>query len=342
MEKGIQPRWTADEVKAPGLAAPVPVIVARALPYGLQAHRLQNLNIYLPATDAARRMVGQPVGALPDFGDAFVQVHVHGGAWRDPMTDAASIEPAVAHSFARPEEAPVAAIASLNYTLTQFPNHPVAPYDAAKDGHADPAREAVHPRHVADVLDGLALLGSLGLKDGSYVLSAHSCGACIALQAVLASPATFGLADTPEPPAPAAYVGLNGLYDLPGLVLGLGPSHEINSHDYRVMLTNAFGPDDRVWAGASPSRLDPRTIAERLSRGKAPRLVWIAQSEDDQLVPMEQLRRLEQNLAQVDGLVVHVGACSGKHATPWQAGTIIRDSVREVIELLPARPHAAI
>lgn len=339
MENGTRPRWTADKVRASGLSEPVPVIVARAVPYHAQAHRLQTLNIYLPATEATRSLVGQPVDALPDVGDALIQVHVHGGAWRDPMTDAGSIEPAVAHSFATPETAPVAVIASLNYALTQFPNHPVAPYDAEKDRHADPAREAVHPRHVEDVLDGLALLGSLGLKDGSYILTAHSCGACIALQAVLASPATYGLADTPEPPAPAAYVGLNGLYDLPGLVLGLGSSHEINSHDYRVMLSNAFGPDDRVWAAASPTRLDPGMIAERVAQGRAPRLVWIAQSEDDQLVPMEQLRRLQQNLAQVDGITVHVGACTGKHATPWQAGTIIRDSVREAIGLLGSDPR---
>jgi hypothetical protein len=51
--------------------------------------------------------------------------------------------------------------------------NPPLPYDAIKDNHTDLAREAVHPQHVSDVLRGLALLGSLGLTDGSYILSGH-------------------------------------------------------------------------------------------------------------------------------------------------------------------------
>ncbi|QQN74278.1 hypothetical protein [Croceicoccus sp. YJ47] len=60
-----------------------------------------------------------------------------------------------------------------------------------------------------------------------------------------------------EPPVPAAVISIDELYDPPGLVLSLGPAHETNAHDDRVMLTNAFGADDRVWAAASPARFDP-------------------------------------------------------------------------------------
>lgn len=334
------PRWEAAEVRAPALERPVPAVVARAIPTTPNANRLQNLSIYLPATPEALALVGSPATSLPaaaSSGTPHCQVHVHGGAWRDPMTDAASIEPAVAYAFASPEAAPVAAVASLNYTLTEFPNHPVAPYDAAADGHADPAREAVHPAHVRDVLLGLDLLRSYGLGDGSYVLTAHSCGACIAMQAVLAAPSTYGLAEVPEPPVPAAVVGINGLYDLPGLVLGLGAAHEVNAHDYRVMLAHAFGPDDRVWAAASPARLDPARIAERVRAGRAPGLVWIAQSLDDQLVPTSQLQRLAENLRRAEGLRIEIGDhVSGRHAAPWQEGTIIRDAVQDVLRLLAA------
>ena len=329
--------WESYAIRAPGLEQPVPVVATRTVPYGAGANRLQTLNIYLPLNRDTEALVGRPVEILPaagPLGSVRFQVHIHGGAWRDPMLDAASIEAAAALTFASPDASPLVAVASLNYSLTQFPNHPAAPYDAVADGHADPAREAVHPRHVRDVLDGLALLRSLGLEDGSYVLSAHSCGACIALQAVLAGPAAFGLAETPEPPTPAAFVGVNGLYDLPGLVLGLGPAHEINSHDYRVMLTNAFGPDDRVWAAASPARLSPTMIAERIAHGRAPRLAHLLQSPADQLVPMEQLRRLADNLKLVDGLAVHQGRCDGKHSEPWQQGVIVRDAVRETLRLL--------
>ena len=136
-------------------------------------------------------------------------VHVHGGAWRDPRLTSASIEPAVACAFSGEGPAPVAAIASLNYTVSPFGYpappfmaNPPVPYDAIKDNHADLAREAVHPQHVSDALHGLALLGSLGLTSGSYVLYGHSADACPALQSVLQRPGHYGLSYLPEPPAP--------------------------------------------------------------------------------------------------------------------------------------------
>ena len=331
------PVWKAADVRAPGLQAPVPVVVAHGVPYFEGANRLQTLSLYMPATTATRSLEGEGVTSLPGSGSdraPSYQVHVHGGAWRDPMTDARSIEAAVALTFADPDATPIRAVASLNYTLTQFPNHPVAPYSAEADGHADPARESVHPRHVADVYAGLEMLRSLGLTDGSYILTGHSCGACIAFQAALAHPATFGLTGVNEPPVPAAVVGINGLYDLPGLVLGLGPSHEVNSHDYRVMLNNAYGPDDRVWAQASPARLDSKAIEARIRSGRAPALAWLAQSPDDQLVPMSQLERLADNLKKVNGLRLEIGTCSGKHATPWQTGLAIQEAARDALRLL--------
>ena len=136
-------------------------------------------------------------------------MHVHGGAWRDPRLTSASIEPAVACAFSGEGLAPVAAIASLNYTVSPFGYpapafmaNPPVPYDAIKDNHTDLAREAVHPQHVSDALHGLALLGSLGLTSGSYVLSGHSAGACLALQSVLQPRGTTVSATCPSRPAP--------------------------------------------------------------------------------------------------------------------------------------------
>lgn len=326
--------WELSEVHSPDSAQPVPVIVVRDLPLLPDANRLQRLSIYLPVNEETLPLVGTAPSRLPPRNrDQHYHVHIHGGAWRDPLTDARSIEPAVGLIFADPT-APIAAVASLDYTLAQFPTHPVAPYDATKDGHTDPAREAVHPRQVADIYAGLRLLKTIGMTDGSYILSGHSCGASLAFQAALAPPAHYDLADTSEPPVAAAVIGINGLYDLPGLVLGLGPSHEINSHDYRMMLTNAFGPDDRVWAVASPARFDSTAIAGRVRAGRAPPLVWLAQSPDDQLVPMNQLERFAANLEQVDGLTVEIGECTGKHAEPWQTGTTIRQSILSVTQML--------
>ncbi|KAI7786150.1 hypothetical protein LA080_004534 [Diaporthe eres] len=108
----------------------------------------------------------------------------------------------------------------------RLPDLPTLPYDAARDNHADPSREAVHPQHARDVLRGLALLKALGLTDGSYILTGHSAGACLSFQAIYQAPRYWRLASPSdddennvdpeeEPPTPAAHVAMNGLYDLP-------------------------------------------------------------------------------------------------------------------------------
>ncbi len=189
-------------------------------------------------------LVGTPANALPPPGSPPFPprylVHLHGGAWRDPHLTCTSIEPAVAHAFDSGTSAPISLIASINYTVSQFPTHLSLPYDSIGDNHSDPARDAVHPQHVSDVLQALALLRSFGLTDHSYVLSGHSAGACIAFQSILQSPQYYGLSTANDAPCPAAILGLNGLYDLPDLVYALGASHEHLRDEYERMLSNAF------------------------------------------------------------------------------------------------------
>jgi kynurenine formamidase len=263
-------------------------------------------------------------------------VHIHGGAWRDPLNDARSIEPAVAHAFSDfDDSSPIVAVASLNYSLSQFPAHPSDSYDAVDNQHSDPAREAVHPQHVSDIFHGLAFLRSLGFHDRSYILTSHSSGATLALQATLQPARYYGLEDIPEGPCPAAAVGLNGVYDLPALVHGLGPSHQSLGGGYKTMLSNAFGPDERKWSIASPAQFDPVQVAERVRADKAPRLVMLDHSEDDQILPVNQRERIEANLRKVSGLRVVVGnRCTGKHAEPWQQGFMIWESVRDAVRML--------
>ena len=330
------PLWREGEVTSPGLGRPVPVVAAIDIPYVPGGNRLQTLNLYLPVTPQTSALVGSPVTALParNTSSPRYYVHVHGGAWRDPQLLASSIEPAVAHAFAD-GAAPVAAIASISYTLTHFPTHPTLPYDAATAGHADPAREAVHPRHVGDVLEAFALLRSLGLADRSYVLSGHSCGACIAFQSILKAPRAHGLSEVEDAPCPAAIFGLNGLYDLPALVDGLGPTHEQLRDVYETLLSNAFGTDRGLWSAPSPAHFDPIDVGVRVRDGRAPPLVLLDQSTEDQLVPMNQMIRLATNLGRVEGLrVVEGRRCTGKHAAPWEAGVMIADSLRDVLSML--------
>lgn len=264
-------------------------------------------------------------------------VYIHGGAWRDPQLTSKSIEPAVAHAFcaAGDTAASISAIASINYTLSPYPTHPALPYDAIKDNHSDPAREAVHPQHVSDVLHGLALLHSFGLTDRSYILSGHSAGACPAFQATLQPPRHYGLDYLAEAPCPAAILGLNGLYDLPGLVNGLDASHEHLRAEYQMFLSSAFGADQSRWPAASPAHFDAANIAERVREGKAPRLVVLDQSTEDHLVPMNQSQRLQANLSKVSGLrVVEGHRCTGKHDAPWEQGLMIWESLKDIFRLL--------
>ena len=344
-------RWQAAEVTSPRLESPVPVIAARDIPHIGNANRLQNLSIYLPRTPETAGLVGTPVRSLPGADSPSplprYLVHVHGGAWRDPRLTAASAEPAVACAFSPTPggvPAPVSAIASINYTVSPFgypappfmPSPP-APYDAIKDNHTDPAREAVHPQHVSDVLHGLALLASLGLTSGSYVLSGHSAGACLALQVILQSPAHYGLGYVPEPPCPAALLGLNGLYDLPALATaeGLGASHAGLRDDYDKMLSAAFGTDKSTWPAASPASFDPPSIARRVRDGNAPRLIVLEQSTEDRLVPMSQRDRLAASLSKVTGLRIAGGRrLTGSHAAPWEEGSMIIESLRDTLQLL--------
>lgn len=335
-----QVEWRLAEVESPHLADPVSVVAAKGIPYIANANRLQNLSIYLPKTPETSSLIGTPAEALPnsDSKSALPRyyVHIHGGAWRDPQLTSTSIEPTVAHAFsANDTSAPITSVVSINYTVSQFPTHPTLPYDPIKDNHSDLAREAIHPQHVSDVLHGFALLRSYGLTDRSYVLSGHSCGACLAFQTVLMPPQHYGLGYLPDAPCPAVLLGLNGLYDLPELVNGLGASHEHLRDDYEMFLSNAFGTDKGRWPAASPARFDPAEISKRVREGKAPRLVVLDQSIEDQLVPMNQKERFEARLNKVGGLrVVEGHRCTGKHAAPWEQGVMIWRSLQDAFRLL--------
>ncbi|UWE10334.1 tetratricopeptide repeat protein [Actinacidiphila bryophytorum] len=179
------------------------------------------------------------------------------------------------------------------------------------------------PQHLSDVLHGFALLRALGLTDDSYILSGHSCGACMAFQAVLRSPAHYGLEYLDDAPRPAAILGLNGLYNLPALALaeGLGASHAHERDDYQMFLSNAFGADQRRWSAVSPAQFDPAHITERIRQGRAPKLIVLDQSAEDQLVPMNQKERFQAGLSKVHGLrLVEGNRCTGKHAAAWEEG----------------------
>lgn len=81
-----QIKWQESTVSSHHIAQPIPVIVAKDIPYFEGANRLQNLNVYLPVTDATSELVGTSVTSIPaaiDTDGSLLRtlVHIHGGAW---------------------------------------------------------------------------------------------------------------------------------------------------------------------------------------------------------------------------------------------------------------------
>ncbi|KAK2756602.1 kynurenine formamidase [Colletotrichum kahawae] len=333
-------QWQLTEVRSPNLDQPVPVVAALNIPYVNNGHRFQTLNIYLPRTNQTTSLIGTPVANLPTCspidGIPCWQVHIHGGAWRDPQLTSTSIEPATAHAFSGSDtNLPINAVISMNYTLLPFPTHPTLPYDPANGYSSDPSRDGHHPDHIRDILQGFAFLRTLGLDDDSYILSGHSAGACLAFQSTLRSPLAWGLDVTMEPPRPAAVVGMNGLYDLPGLAHDLGSSHASLKEVYQGFQSITFGTDQTKWEAPSPSHVPLEELQRRVEAGKVPRLIMIDQSTEDQLVPMNQADKLEARLKGIDGLCVVRGTrCEGRHAAPWEEGYMIWNNVQDILKHL--------
>jgi kynurenine formamidase len=341
--------WEKTSVRAPDLPSPVPVIAAKDVPYVLNGHRFQTFTVYLRRTTSNESLLGLSATRLPACSDdtqTTCLVHIHGGAWRDPFLTSRSIEAAVAYAFSS-DSSPIDTVIGINYILSPFPTHPTAPYDPWRendpgiveliDAERDPAREGRHPMHIHDVLAAFDALRRFGLE--KYLLSGHSCGACIMFQTLLQPPAYWGFHNLPPAPRPVAAIGLNGLYDLPALVHDLGPKHAQMRSEYRRLQGIAFGDDEKHWSEASPALFETERIQHWMqsSESSVPSLVVIDQSPQDQLVPVNQMERLRGNLDKVSGLHVTTGRrCVGSHAAPWEEGQIIWETVQDVLTLLQA------
>lgn len=335
-------KWQLAEVSSPHLLNPVSVYVAKNIPYASNPNRFQNVTIYAPRFIKSLVGIGEAITTLPSISSASKGprwlVHIHGGAWRDPFLDSSSIEAAVAHAFSSDDsDVPISAIVSINYTLSPFPMHPTLPYDPKKGDQLDASRGARHPGHIRDVLQAFTLLCSLGLEDDSCILSGHSAGACLAFQAALFDAQHWGpeFGDIPPLPRPAAVLGLNGLYDIPDLVSGLGDSHQHLQEVYKILLVQAFGEDQTTWPAASPARFDVKTLNKRDEEERVARLVLLDQSPEDQLVPIAQADKMERHLKEAQGIkVVRGHRCQGRHAAPWEEGYMIWQSVLDVLGML--------
>lgn len=204
-------------------------------------NRHQNYNVYLPHVRDNKRKFGGGFDGLPSRSDStpFPQyhVHTHGGVWRNANLTASSVEPSVAHTFYPPHSYwplwtnsyhPLQAIISLDYTTSPDLDHRTGPSNTEKAGYGDSGCETGHPKQIRDTLTALDQLRTQGITDGSYVLTAHDYGACIAMQAVLREPAAWGINQISSPPRPIAVVGISGIYDLPRFLNDLDMSMDMS------------------------------------------------------------------------------------------------------------------
>ena len=251
------------------------------LPYAHE-HRLQTLDIYLP----------RPL-ASSNSSDTIWIVFIHGGAWRDPHQMSAELLPAWNILLSRRGTlSRIAGLASINYGLSTNVSQ-IAP----TDGGIDSGKQIRHPGHIQDVLTALTWLKrnyAVSQEGGlRYVLAGHSCGATLALQAIMGRWHGQSSTEGEEVTAPIAVVGLEGLYDLPLLV-----QNHIQDPVYRDFVCDAFGDDENVWRDASPVNGNYRQTWKNTGKDGSTesetRLVVLGHSLEDSLVEVDQVHAISK------------------------------------------------
>lgn len=186
-------------------------------------------------------------------------------------------------------------------------------------------RAARHPDHLRDVRAALALLGREVLGDAPYVLYGHSCGATLALQVLMSKELLAPSAEEEQVvvPSPAAVVGFQGMYDLPGLDARFGGA-------YKDILVGAFGSDEAVWEAVSPARFRG-SFRANWGPGADRRVAVVAYSPQDEWIDKGEIDAMEKTLRD-DGLnVLAYRDLEGKHDEVWEDG---RHLARVLLETL--------
>ncbi|KAK8189935.1 Alpha/Beta hydrolase protein [Phyllosticta capitalensis] len=289
------------------------------------ANALQNLTLWIPSSSPAGSAANTPTDYLPPRPGPWV-IYIHGGAWRDPLVDATAFEPTVEHLLKTHAStfSKLGGIASLNYTLSPHPKHPTH-----ASSPQDPSRNARHPDHIRDVLTGLAYLQQNFGFGSNYVLAGHSCGATLAFQVAMDHAKWGEAAVALRVEKPRTVVGLDGLYDMPGIIKEPGEKHAALKDVYDSFTRGAFGDDEAVWHTISPV-----SVENWKAEWKEGTRVVLTQSKEDSLVPYEQTTKMLAmlTLSRSLGLQIKEVPCGGDHNELWQKGDRLAEIVADVVE----------
>lgn len=309
--------WTP--VHAPSSSNSPPKIIGYhkpLIPYLPSAHPLQTLDVWIapPSTTTTNPPLPSHI-PLPTPTTRPPLAFIHGGAWRDPsQTATACFAPTALHLLSHPPPPPPSCYLSLSYRLSPSASRPDS--------------TARHPDHIADVLAALAFLRRLGITPDTLV--GHSCGATLAVQAVL-EPGRWRLPEgMGRVEGVRTVVGVNGLWDLDGVISGGqgGGEWDWVRGGYEEFVRGAFGGGRGVWRGVSPGTMEGGWGREW--QGAGGRRVWLVRSRGDGLVPGEQGEVMRRA---VEGEGVEVGAweVEGGHDEVWERGEVLGGVVRRVL-----------
>ncbi|KAH6663886.1 Alpha/Beta hydrolase protein [Halenospora varia] len=241
-------------------------------------------------------------------------IYIHGGAWRDPIVDSRSFEPAVAVLQKSSFKNAISGFASINYRLSPYPTHPESP--SKPD---DPSRNIHYPDHLLDVGRALSYLDKKYGIANKYMLVGHSAGATMAFELH-----NSYFPDNPLPQA-SCVLGVAGIYDFEKFV----ENHK-NIPAYKELMENAF-PDRSLWEKASTtSRLPGKALWEKAKQ------IVISHSDEDGLVENEQASLMLHRASVVDNASqrVHGLKTSGKHDEIWGSGSILAGIIEQSLEWL--------
>ncbi|KAF9777202.1 hypothetical protein IL306_004507 [Fusarium sp. DS 682] len=299
------------------------------VPYISDATYLHTVDIWQPKSTDESSMPA--ADSLPHKNGPWV-IYIHGGAWRDPLVDSSSFE-ATALKLLSDKDTPIVGIASINYPLSSHPNHPTHPAPSRDPPQpVDVARQAKHPDHIISVLSAISFLqNELGVAHEN-VLSGHSCGATMTFQTVMNPDRWLGNTDgipVPKVKKPSVIAPLNGLYDLAVFIRDPPESHKQLKSLYIDFTKNAFGDDEMVWKSVCPTSVTDWNM--EWPEGK---VVVIAQSKEDGLVPYTQTQLMKDHLSKTSTLEVIEMKASGDHNDLWKQADEIVDIIKCAVEHL--------